>query len=1203
MRLYLSALGSCVLAVMVGTGAMPAIATPAPIQSIAQAENTESATLRRQGRQQHYQGQTETALETLYQALELAQADENPADVAAAQLAITNVEYALENYDVARESVDAALRYYRQVGDPLGELTALKKLTVIQNREASNEVALANLREVLTLAESLNVPGQQGLVLHEIGIKNLEADRYSDALANFQRAYELLSNSSEYNSGIDEDLETVFLRPWTLSQIGVVQYQLDAAAAVGQDRAIATFNQVITLAQETTNPKAEIYGLRQLSALYGQDSNRQRQQVRQLLETGDYDAAQEQVEGAIASAKRSTDLINQALELGRTLVADDDLLDGLYADLPERYTSLSSAYETQANIYRTADNWVVAAEAMEQRLTTWQDLLEIIRQSGDEAATARYQAEVAQSNWGVSVYHHAAMQYPEAVSFAETALTISQEIGAPALEIVAFWSLSQSQNSLGETARQNQAYDQALFHLNQARSYAERMLTLSQQPLAQLAGTAGLPEYARIQTTDEQASYQESAVEMQLTIYNSLSDLYADQQQYAQALVHAQQTLAAAEQLGNSDHILTWMLDVANLHKFLDDYDAAIQIATEAETLANETANARQLLLAQLGLARYYDDLGNYPEALRYYNSVRSLAEAQGRDHLIATIIHNLGTIAILQGEYTKALQLSEEALTLIRQLRGNLTAPNALEVLGNHCPAWKNSGWPLETQRMRFYAEQLRQGCIENTWDLEAKILTSMGSVYDNQGRYGDAVHIYQQSLEIIRTHLQDVELESTLVSNIGVTYSNQGNYPLGLDFLTQALELESHTETLSSLSPTLTSIGIIYQAQGKYDLALDYHQQALQALQDAERQPEQLAVLNNLGILFSDQGDYAQAEQYYQSGLQLAQELNSPSDQAGQLLNLATLSNVRSEPSVALNYINQALEIYQTLGEKGEEAVSLRHRGAVYETQGEFAAALTDYEAALAITRALDKQDGTAYGLRSLGSVYEGLGQWDQAEMSYQQALEIFLEIESIEGQLTVYGALGSADFKQENYPQALEHYQQVLYLSRSMGTAGNEAVSLMRLGEIQYRLGNLSTAKALLSESLAIQQRIGNSIDLGLTFHGLALVAAAQDDTDAATDLFQQALAWHQQQGDRPHEARSLSDLGKLYADQDQPELATVFLKQAVNLYEDIREKNRVLEQDLQQSYTDTVADTYRQLADMLLSQGRIPEAPTSLRPVET
>ena len=69
--------------------------------------------------------------------------------------------------------------------------------------------------------------------------------------------------------------------------------------------------------------------------------------------------------------------------------------------------------------------------------------------------------------------------------------------------------------------------------------------------------------------------------------------------------------------------------------------------------------------------------------------------------------------------------------------------------------------------------------------------------------------------------------------------------------------------------------------------------------------------------------------------------------------------------------------------------------------------------------------------------------------------------------------------------------------------------------------------------------------------------------------------------------------MSNLGQTLAKQE-PELAISFYKQAVNVVESIRQDSRNLPRESQELYTATIAFTYRNLADLLLTQGRTREA---------
>ncbi len=98
----------------------------------------------------------------------------------------------------------------------------------------------------------------------------------------------------------------------------------------------------------------------------------------------------------------------------------------------------------------------------------------------------------------------------------------------------------------------------------------------------------------------------------------------------------------------------------------------------------------------------------------------------------------------------------------------------------------------------------------------------------------------------------------------------------------------------------------------------------------------------------------------------------------------------------------------------------------------------------------------------------------------------------------------------------------------------------------------------------------------------------------DYSQAMSYNQKALLIAQQIGYREFEYRILGDIGQLLAEQNQPELAIIFLKQSINLTELIRQNIKSLTPELQQSYTNKVANTYRTLADLLLKRDRILEA---------
>ncbi len=113
-------------------------------------------------------------------------------------------------------------------------------------------------------------------------------------------------------------------------------------------------------------------------------------------------------------------------------------------------------------------------------------------------------------------------------------------------------------------------------------------------------------------------------------------------------------------------------------------------------------------------------------------------------------------------------------------------------------------------------------------------------------------------------------------------------------------------------------------------------------------------------------------------------------------------------------------------------------------------------------------------------------------------------------------------------------------------------------------------------------------------GVTLNNIGSVYGNLSQYPKALEFYQQALAIAREIGDKAGEGQTLNNIGLLLAKQNQPELAIAFFKQSVNVRETIRQDIRVLPREQQESYTKTVADTYRALADLLIAQGRILEA---------
>lgn len=154
--------------------------------------------------------------------------------------------------------------------------------------------------------------------------------------------------------------------------------------------------------------------------------------------------------------------------------------------------------------------------------------------------------------------------------------------------------------------------------------------------------------------------------------------------------------------------------------------------------------------------------------------------------------------------------------------------------------------------------------------------------------------------------------------------------------------------------------------------------------------------------------------------------------------------------------------------------------------------------------------------------------------------------------------------------------------------------EAIRLNNEGKRLRRQGQYREALPKFQQALVIVRKIGERQGEGTTLNNIGFIYDRLGQYPQALEFYQQALAILKAIGDRSGEGTTLNNIGALLNSQKQPELAIVFFKRSVSTYEAIREELRTLPKEQQESYTKTVAHTYRRLADVLLQQDRVLEA---------
>jgi CHAT domain-containing protein/Tfp pilus assembly protein PilF len=558
----------------------------------------------------------------------------------------------------------------------------------------------------------------------------------------------------------------------------------------------------------------------------------------------------------------------------------------------------------------------------------------------------------------------------------------------------------------------------------------------------------------------------------------------------------------------------------------------------ERQTEANQ--------LFQQGVEQFRS--GSFQEAIQTYQKVLEIRLNLNDKAGIAETLDNIGEAYTGLSEYDKAIEVLQQALTIRKELNNQTGV---------------------------------------------GETLNNIGLVYRQMGEYPKALELHQQALEIAKK-IGNHAVKGETLHNIAAIYAAQGEYEQALELYKQALVLRQKVGDRRDEGRTLNNIGGVYYSIGEYDQALNYYQQALTIRRTFNDKAGIGRLLSNIGLVYRQLGQYPKALEFYQQALPILQEIGDQASVGSTLNGMGVIYENLGQYDNALKAYQQSLEISKKIGDKVGIANTLDNMGGIYYGEGRYPQALLSYQQALEIRQKTGDKTGIGNSLNNIGGVYYNLGQYSQALEFLQQVLAIRKKVGDRAGESRALDAIGIVYESLNQYPQALKFYQQALRIAQEIGDRATEGEVLNHIGGIYTNLGNYSQAQDFLQQALAIHREIGDKAGEGRTLNSLAEVYYNWRQYPQALDFLQQGLSIFQAVGDKAASGVTFSNIGYLLEQQNQSELAIVFYKQAVNVTESIRNDLKVLQVEQQQSFTATVTDTYRRLADLLLKQNRVLEA---------
>lgn len=311
------------------------------------------------------------------------------------------------------------------------------------------------------------------------------------------------------------------------------------------------------------------------------------------------------------------------------------------------------------------------------------------------------------------------------------------------------------------------------------------------------------------------------------------------------------------------------------------------------------------------------------------------------------------------------------------------------------------------------------------------------------------------------------------------------------------------------------------------------------------------------------------------------------------------ASIYEIFGEKSKALELHIQKLEIAKSVGDKYQEAFTVDSIAQLYEYLGNKQKALELRKEALQIYKEIGNKTGEGRTLNRIGDIY---GYWEENQKAldyYRQALQIFNSLDDKERQASTLELIASVFRRSRENEKALDYYSQSLVLSRTVGNKKQEEYTLFYIGAVYAQLKDKPSALKFYNEALAVSQSIGDKTVQGYVLSDIGNLYFNSDEKQKALDYYNQALMLHRIVGDPDKEELVLFLIGKTWHALGNSPMAIFYGKQAVNKCQEMRRAIQGLDTETQKTYLKTIEGTYRELADILVAEGRFAQAEQVLR----
>ncbi len=456
------------------------------------------------------------------------------------------------------------------------------------------------------------------------------------------------------------------------------------------------------------------------------------------------------------------------------------------------------------------------------------------------------------------------------------------------------------------------------------------------------------------------------------------------------------------------------------------------------------------------------------------------------------------------------------------------------------------------------------------------------------------DRSNIYYERAARLLVRTDDKLLEIDVIMRRGDNAHAVGDFERSLVFYRSALNAYQEIKNIGGQGSVLFRIG---NNRASLELPLEAipdYQKAIQLLRESKARVEEGYAYNGLSHARFLLDDHRQALADANEALKISREVGDKVLETNSLRNVATSQMMLGLYDEALGLVRDSLKIARDIKNQNEEAASVATIGVVFAERGNYDEAVKYYLEAIGLNKITNNTESESINLANLGEIYMRLGNLKKAEETTLQAVKLRTGMRARNGDSFTFTNLGTIYMRMKQPAKATRYFERALTVVKGKKAAFQVIYAKIYYGKLLREQGNLFRAVKMHTEAAELSRLHKIAKYESFADYELSLDHLAQKNLKLAIAGFERALIAARAVNARDQASAALDGLMNAWNRLGDHNLAVFFGKQSINLLQETRGEVAKIDKETQTHFVKDNEQTYRLLAEILIAQGRLPEA---------